>query len=241
MNERKLVYRAEGNGWFHVRISLSKEECIWLKLEYPIEVDVYVFEAAESADWEKEMRKEIQDALYQTYDFWFEKIPWTWDLEPEENRILFRNDGNGEYHIRIMMSEEQCAERKLEYPIEVDVFVAERVGTPIWEEKIREQIEDAVFQTILPENVEIFHGDVFDQILEEVVWTWNLEEEKNISADRDPFSDQNRDRTLNAYRLLIASKIADGKKEEIRKMFHDGDYAQKLFEMYHIPNSPYTL
>lgn len=156
-------------------------------------------------------------------------------------KMVFRNDGAGEYHVRILMSKEQCHELKLEYPIEVDIFVEEAIGSQSWEETMREEIEDALFETVFPADADEFYQSVYEDWFAEIAWNWDLEEEVLLSEDRDPFSDKNREKTLKAYRLLYSSMIADGREKEIRKMFQDEDYAKNLFEVYHIPGSPYML
>ena len=55
--------------------------------------------------------------------------------------MIYKNE-DGNYHIRILMLQEQCKQLKLAYPLEVDVCVCEAERSKEWEESIREKIED---------------------------------------------------------------------------------------------------
>ena len=55
----------------------------------------------------------------------------------EENKMIYKNE-DGNYHIRILMLQEQCKQLKLAYPLEVDVCVCEAERSKEWEESIRE-------------------------------------------------------------------------------------------------------
>ncbi len=158
-----------------------------------------------------------------------------------KNSMMFRNEECGEYHVRILMPKEQCEELKLDYPLEVDVYVGEEMESELWEQRMREEIEYALFETLLPEDAEECEQEVCEALFGEIAWEWDLEEEKVLSEDRDPFSDKNREQTLTAYRLLHSLMLADGREQEVNRLFYDGNYAKMLFEEYHIPNSPYLL
>ena len=56
----------------------------------------------------------------------------------EENKMIYKNE-DGNYHIRILMLQEQCKQLKLAYPLEVDVCVCEAERSKEWEESIREK------------------------------------------------------------------------------------------------------
>ena len=59
--------------------------------------------------------------------------------------MIYKNE-DGNYHIRILMLQEQCKQLKLAYPLEVDVCVCEAERSKEWEESIREKIEDALYE-----------------------------------------------------------------------------------------------
>lgn len=158
-----------------------------------------------------------------------------------KNSMMFRNEGCGEYHVSVLMPEEQCEELRLVYPLEVDVYVEEKMESELWEQRMREEIEYALFETLLPEDADECEQETCEAWFGKIAWEWDLEEEKVLSEDRDPFSNKNREQTLTAYRLLHSLMLADGREQEVNRLFHDGDYAKMLFEEYHIPNSPYPL
>lgn len=153
-----------------------------------------------------------------------------------DNCMVFRNDGNEEYHVRILMSKEQCDELKLTYPLEVDVVVYEVIGNGHWEEKMREEIENALFESFLPVDEDDFYQEACEAWFEEIAWNWELEEEAIVPAAADPFSDQNKEATLKAYRLLYFFMMQDGRKNEMNRVFQDETFAKRLFEEYHIGN-----
>ena len=159
-------------------------------------------------------------------------------MNENKGSMIWSDEGYGDYHVRILMSREQCRELKLEYPIEVDVCVYEMIGSVGWEKAMREEIENALFETILPEDADDFYQEAW---FEEIAWEWDLEEEQILSADKDPFSEKNKKKTLEAYRLLHFLMMADGRASEVNRLLSDGDYAKRLFEEYHIPNSPYSM
>lgn len=155
--------------------------------------------------------------------------------------MMFRDEGCGEYHVSVLVSEEQCEELKLDYPVEVDVYVGEGLESELWEQRMREEIEYALFETFLPEDAEECEQETCEAWFGKIAWEWDLEEERVRSGNRDPFSDKNRKKTLTAYRLLYSLMLADGREQEVNRLFNDGDYAKMLFEEYCIPNSPYLL
>lgn len=158
----------------------------------------------------------------------------------EENKMIYKNE-DGNYHIRILMSQEQCKQLKLVYPLEVEVCVCEAERSKEWESSIREKIEDALYEMIAPVDEDDFYSDVYRAWFEEIAWNWELEKEGFLPEEKDPFSDTNMDRTLLAYRRLCACLAIVGKQKEIERVFNDGAYAEKLFEQFDIPNSPYRL
>ena len=78
----------------------------------------------------------------------------------EENKMIYKNE-DGNYHIRILMLQEQCKQLKLAYPLEVDVCVCEAERSKEWEESIREKIEDALYEMVAPVDEDDFYSDVY--------------------------------------------------------------------------------
>lgn len=167
--------------------------------------------------------------------------PYIWKGEiMEENKMIYKNE-DGNYHIRILMSQEQCKQLKLAYPLEVDVCVCEAERRKEWEESIREKIEDALYEMVAPVDADDFYSDVYRAWFEEIAWNWELEKEGFLPEEKDPFSEINMDRTLLAYRRLCACLTIVGKQKEIERVFNDGAYAEELFERFGIQDSPYRL
>ena len=160
--------------------------------------------------------------------------------ERERDCILFRNNGNEEYHVRILMPKEQCDELKLKYPLEMDIVVYEVISNPDWEKKMREEIENVLFEFFLPIDEDEFYQEACEAWFEEIAWNWDLEEEEVFPAAIDPFSDKNKETTLMAYRLLHFFMVRDGREKEINRVFLDEAFAKKLFEEYQI-QSPYVV
>ena len=167
--------------------------------------------------------------------------PYIWKGEiMEENKMIYKNE-DGNYHIRILMLQEQCKQLKLAYPLEVDVCVCEAERSKEWEESIREKIEDALYEMVAPVEEDDFYSDVYRAWCEEIAWNWELEKEGFLPDEKDPFSEMNMDRTLLAYRRLCACLTIVGKQKEIERVFNDGAYAEELFERFGIQDSPYRL
>ena len=143
----------------------------------------------------------------------------------EENKMIYKNE-DGNYHIRILMLQEQCKQLKLAYPLEVDVCVCEAERSKEWEESIREKIEDALYEMVAPVDEDDFYSDVYRAWFEEIAWNWELEKEGFLPEEKDPFSEINMDRTLLAYRRLCACLTIVGKQKEIERVFNDGAYAE---------------
>ena len=62
--------------------------------------------------------------------------PYIWKGEiMEENKMIYKNE-DGNYHIRILMLQEQCKQLKLAYPLEVDVCVCEAERSKEWKKRI---------------------------------------------------------------------------------------------------------
>lgn len=63
---------------------------------------------------------------------------------------------------------------------------------------------------------------------------------KNTAKKRDPFSDENMNATLNAYRMLKYWMELDDRTDFVR-VFNDAKFAAKMFDEYKIPNNPYRM
>lgn len=78
----------------------------------------------------------------------------------EENKMIYKNE-DGNYHIRILMLQEQCKQLKLAYPWKWMYVCVKQNEVKSGRKVSGKKIEDALYEMVAPVDEDDFYSDVY--------------------------------------------------------------------------------
>ena len=167
------------------------------------------------------------------------------EIELQDQCMLFRDEGDGIYQVFLRLPYDLIQELGLKEQdsLQVEVQVCEdREEEPEdWEGEMRDHITSAVSDVVYYWPLEEELLEKWQEWFAEKIAIWDLEEEEELSEDKNPFSEKNMATTLKAYRLLYFKMELNGEIDLYNRACNDPEFGQKMFRKYEIPDSPYDL